>query len=298
MLLAGLVLGAKERPTRGYIYIRHEYTEQIGACRVAIERARRLVPEALELCPLEVFVSPGLYICGEESALIEAIEGKRAQPRNQPPDIRNNGLWDEPTLVNNVETFAWVPSILMREPHDWYKKEPLRFFSISGDVKNPGVFEVSFRTTLGQIIEMAGGMRDGLQFYAVAPSGPSGGHLPATLDGELMRKTLDAGIPGLTRRSKLQGERVAEYRKKFTGDRISVLDLPLDVPLYRTLELSRVRRPARAEAADARSRAELPGVLQGKFVRQVRPLPAGNPAARPFRRASEVGPLAADGGDV
>jgi NADH:ubiquinone oxidoreductase subunit F (NADH-binding)/NADH:ubiquinone oxidoreductase subunit E len=238
MLLAGLVLGAKERPTRGYIYIRHEYTEQIGACKVAIERARRIVPEALELCPLEVFVSPGLYICGEESALIEAIEGKRAQPRNQPPDIRNNGLFDQPTLVNNVETFAWVPSILLREPHDWYKKEPLRFFSISGDVNNPGVFEVPFRTTMGQIIEMAGGMRDGLEFYAVAPSGPSGGHLPATLDGEWMRKTLDAGIPGLSRRSKLQGERVAEYRKKLTGDRVSILDLPLDVPLFRVLELS------------------------------------------------------------
>ncbi len=238
MLLAGLVMGAQDRPTRGYIYIRHEYHEQIGACRVAIELAKRLVPEAMKLCPLEVFVSPGLYICGEESALIEVIENKRAQPRNQPPDIRNNGLHDQPTLVNNVETFAWVPSILLREPHDWYKSEPLRFFSLSGDVQNPGVYEVSFRSTLGQLVELAGGMRDGLKFFAIAPSGPSGGFLPASLDGEWVRETLDDGIPGLTSRSKLQGERVAHYRESMTGERISVLDLPLDVPLFRTLELS------------------------------------------------------------
>ena len=210
MLLAGLTLGAREREMRGYIYIRHEYHEQIAACQAAIERARRIVPEAaLALCPLEVFTSPGLYICGEESALIEVIEGKRAQPRNQPPDIRNNGLFDEPTLVNNVETYAWVPSIILREPHDWYKKEPMRFFSLSGDVKKPGVYEVSFRTTFGELIEMAGGMVDGLKFYALAPSGPSGGFLPASLDGEQVRSILsEEAISSLERRSKLQGARV------------------------------------------------------------------------------------------
>jgi NADH:ubiquinone oxidoreductase subunit F (NADH-binding) len=238
MLLAGLTLGAQRRTTRGYIYIRHEYGGQIKACKEAIERARLIVPEAVALCPLEVFVSPGLYICGEESALIEVIEGKRAQPRNQPPDIRNNGLFDQPTLVNNVETYAWVPSLILREPKDWYLKEPLRFFSLSGDVKRPGVYEASFRTTLKQLIGMAGGMREKMGFYAVAPSGPSGGFLPAALDGEQVRKALDAGIPGLARRSKPQGDRVRAYRETFTGEKISVLDLPLDVPLFRTLELS------------------------------------------------------------
>jgi NADH:ubiquinone oxidoreductase subunit F (NADH-binding) len=239
MLLAGLTLGAQKRPTRGYIYIRHEYGEQIKACREAIEKARRIVPEALALCPLEVFVSPGLYICGEESALIEVIEGKRAQPRNQPPDIRNNGLFDQPTLVNNVETFAWVPSLMLREPKDWYLKRPLRFFSLSGDVKKPGVYEVSFTRTLGKLIELAGGMREGMEFHAVAPSGPSGGFLPATLDGNQIRALLsEENIKSLERRSPPQGARVRAYRQTMTAERISVLDLPLDVPLFRTLELS------------------------------------------------------------
>src|SRR5437588_11692480 len=126
---------------------------------------------------MEVFTSPGLYICGEESALIEVIEGKRAQPRNQPPDIRNNGLFDQPTLVNNVETFAWVPALLLREPHGWFRDTPRRFFSVSGDVRRPGVFEVPWRCTLGRLVELAGGMRAGLGFGAVAPSGPAGGFL-------------------------------------------------------------------------------------------------------------------------
>lgn len=247
MLIAALTLGAKTRETRGYIYIRHEYLEQIESANAAIEEARKQVPEAFALCPIEVFVSPGLYICGEESALIEAIEGKRAQPRNQPPDIRNNGLFDEPTLVNNVETYSWVPAILLpshsdpakAKPADWYTQEPRRFFSLSGDVKRPGVYEVPFRCTLGQLInDHAGGMREGLEFYAIAPSGPSGGFLPATLDGKWAMKALDDGIPGLKRRSPPQGARVEAFRKTLSGDTLSLLDMPLDVSLFRTLELS------------------------------------------------------------
>jgi formate dehydrogenase beta subunit len=234
MLLAGLTLGA----SHGYIYTRHEYHEQIEACWEEIERAKKIVPEALERCPIEVFTSPGLYICGEESALIEVIEGKRAQPRNQPPDIRNNGLFDQPTLVNNVETYCWVPAIVIKEPRDWYMKTPHRFFSLSGHVQKPGVFEVSFGTTIGQLIQMAGGIRDGYEFHAMAASGPSGGLLPKFLDINKVRAQLDAGIPGLLKRSRLQGERVKAFRDTLTGDKLSLLDLPLDVSLFRTLELS------------------------------------------------------------
>src|SRR5262249_12904463 len=149
MLLVGLTLKA----SRAYLYVRHEYPEQVETLRAAIGQARGQVPRALQAFPLEVFVSPGLYICGEESALIEVIEGKRAQPRNQPPDIRNNGLFDQPTLVNNVETLAWVPYLLLREPRDAFRKTPRRFFSLSGDVQRPGVFEVPSSCTLGQRID-------------------------------------------------------------------------------------------------------------------------------------------------
>ena len=154
---------------------------------------------------LEVFESPGGYICGEQSALIEAIEEHRAEPRNRPPVIEANGLYNQPTLLNNVETFAWVPSIVLnggawyrdsgladtpwyvarRKPDDkperWPRGKGLRFFSICGDVARPGVFEVPIGLTVGELIAMAGGMRDGLPLLALAPSGPSGGLLPAML---------------------------------------------------------------------------------------------------------------------
>ncbi len=108
--LAGLVLGA----ACGYIYVRHEYEQQIEALDVAIARARQEVPEAFDSFAIETFTSPGGYICGEQSAMLEAIEGHRAQPRDAFPRLETNGLFDHPTLVNNVETFAWVPGIATR----------------------------------------------------------------------------------------------------------------------------------------------------------------------------------------
>ena len=115
VILGGLVVGAE----RGIIYIRHEFHEQIHAVEQAIKWA-----EQLEVCgpnilatgrsfKVEVFTSPGGYICGEQTALIEAIEDKRAEPRNRPPELQTNGLFDKPTLLNNVETLAWVSSILL-----------------------------------------------------------------------------------------------------------------------------------------------------------------------------------------
>ena len=113
VILAGLITDA----TEGFIYIRHEYPEQIEACREEIARAEELGvcgPNALLLgrpFPVSVFVSPGGYICGEQSALIEAMSDRRGEPRNMPPKLETNGLDDRPTLVSNVETFAWVPYI-------------------------------------------------------------------------------------------------------------------------------------------------------------------------------------------
>ena len=104
---------------------------------------------------LELFVSPGGYICGEESALLEAIEGKRAEPRNKPPFPVAHGLWNKPTVINNVETFANVPTILVRGV-DWYKAQGangcagLKFVGVSGDIANPGVYEVPMGTTISR----------------------------------------------------------------------------------------------------------------------------------------------------
>jgi NADH:ubiquinone oxidoreductase subunit F (NADH-binding)/NADH:ubiquinone oxidoreductase subunit E len=115
VLLAGVALGASQ----GYIYMRHEYEECIAAVREEIEWATQqglcgddILGSDVNMA-VEVFVSPGGYICGEQTALIQAIEDKRAEPRNRPPELQTNGLWDMPTLVNNVETLAWAPAIVM-----------------------------------------------------------------------------------------------------------------------------------------------------------------------------------------
>ncbi len=190
MVLAGLVIGAK----KGYVYIRHEYEEAIEAVRAAIASAvaagccgEKILGSALSF-ELEVFVSPGGYICGEQSALIQAMEDKRAEPRNRPPELQTNGLWDKPTLVNNVETFAWVPSIVLTDEGRAFAAagrpgfKGRRLFSISGDVARPGVYEVANGITLRELIhDLAGGMRDGMKLKAMALSGPSGGFTPARI---------------------------------------------------------------------------------------------------------------------
>jgi NADH:ubiquinone oxidoreductase subunit F (NADH-binding)/NADH:ubiquinone oxidoreductase subunit E len=242
MILGALVVGAH----RGYVYIRHEYFDQIQAIKDEIVRARgtdAVWPDMLgtgQPFELEVFESPGGYICGEQSALIEAIEERRAEPRNRPPVIEAKGLFNQPTLLNNVETFAWVPAIALKgggwycdqgiaespwyvarrkpgdRPRDWPRGKGLRFFSICGDVTNPGVYEVPVGLTVGELIERAGKMRDGLPLLAFAPSGPSGGFLPATLT--------PADLP-------------AKGRFPAGCSELSVLELPLDKAEFNALGL-------------------------------------------------------------
>jgi NADH:ubiquinone oxidoreductase subunit F (NADH-binding)/NADH:ubiquinone oxidoreductase subunit E len=239
LVLAALVTGAE----RGYIYIRHEYEEAIEVVQGAIARA-----EALGVCgpnvlgtgrsfPVEVFVSPGGYICGEQSALIEAMEDHRAEPRNKPPMLETNGLYNKPTLVSNVETYAWVPSIMVHGGA-WYRDggtngaRGMRFFSISGDVKRPGVYEVPCGITLQSLIDdHAGGMSDAQELKAFAPSGPSGGFLPARLP----RKRLPEGFAArLTERERL---REAEGIPPPGGEEYEILDLELDLQTLREMNL-------------------------------------------------------------
>ena len=165
MVIAGLVSGAQ----RGWVYIRHEFEEEIEAMEAEIKRAvaaglcgERILGSDLSF-PLEVYVSPGNYICGEESALLEAMEDRRAEPRNKPPFPVQSGLYNKPTVINNVETLSWVPAILSRGG-EWYRDQGargatgLRFVSISGDVNAPGVYEVPFGQTVRELIDLAGGV--------------------------------------------------------------------------------------------------------------------------------------------
>ena len=203
MILAGVLTGART----GILYIRHEYEEQEKILQEEIRKCREqglLGPNILgsEIAfELDTFVSPGGYICGEESALLEAIEGKRAEPRNKPPFPVQQGLWNKPTVINNVETFANVPSILLRGV-DWYKAQGtggcagLKFIGVSGDVLRPGVYEVPMGTPVSELIfRYAGGLPSGKKLKGFAPSGPSSGYLPAAMaDVRLDFKSLaDAG---------------------------------------------------------------------------------------------------------
>jgi NADH:ubiquinone oxidoreductase subunit F (NADH-binding)/NADH:ubiquinone oxidoreductase subunit E len=233
VILAGLLVGAE----RGYIYIRHEYEEAIEAVRGEIAWARQLglcgegiLGTRLKL-DVEVFVSPGGYICGEQTALIQAIQDERAEPRNRPPELQTNGLWNMPTVLNNVETLAWVPGIVTQGAADgqWYADQGAaknykgaRFFSVSGDVNRPGVYEVPIGITLGELIEKhCGGIRGGGALKAVALSGPSGGFLPPKLSAGMFK-----------------GAEAAKSLQKLAGDGATELDirrLPLDLGVTRGL---------------------------------------------------------------
>ncbi len=204
VILAGLMLNAKA----GYIFIRHEYLEPIAKVRAAIRAAEdvgvcgeklRVATNNNRRFTVEAFVSPGGYICGEQGALLEAMSDRRGQPRNRPPEPQANGLNEKPTVVNNVETLSWVPSIVKNGGH-WYAGlgyktddqttslyKGKRLFSISGDVKKPGVYEVPIGMPLKNLIEnLAGGIvHPGAEIYAVASSGPSAGFLPRKLPHQL-----------------------------------------------------------------------------------------------------------------
>lgn len=179
MCLAAHVIGAR----KGWIYIRHEYDLERRSLQRAIDEARRtgILGEGFDI---EVFVSPGGYILGEETALLEALEDRRGEPRNKPPYPGQKGLWGKPTLINNVETLAMVPAIVSRGA-DWWKAQGLRghhglkFIGVSGAVERPGVFEIPMGTTVAELIAMAGGVKDGRPLKAFAPGGASSNFLPA-----------------------------------------------------------------------------------------------------------------------
>jgi NADH:ubiquinone oxidoreductase subunit F (NADH-binding) len=186
MIIGALVVGAQ----KGFLYIRHEYKEQEAILEAEIERCRHegLLGDNILGTDLsfhmEIFVSPGGYICGEGSAQLEAIEGKRAEPRNKPPNSATQGLWQKPTALNNVETFANVPQILANGV-DWFKSQGrdgtagLKFIGISGDVQRPGVFELPMGIPVTEaILGLAGGPANGKKVKAFSPSGAASGFLP------------------------------------------------------------------------------------------------------------------------
>jgi formate dehydrogenase/NADH-quinone oxidoreductase subunit F len=202
-MLAGMLsIGAEQ----GWVFIRHEYGPEEAAVRAELDAARaagvlgeNLLGSGRRL-DIDVFTSPGGYILGEESALLECMEGHRGEPRNKPPFPGVNGLWGKPTLINSVETFAAVPIILERGGGWWRNQGKrdgvgLKFFAVSGDVVCPDVYCVPMGTTARELIELAGGVPDGVRLQAFQPGGASSNFLgPDQLDVSLDFKPLaDAG---------------------------------------------------------------------------------------------------------
>ena len=168
-----------------YIYLRDEYHGCRGILEKELVKLQADAPFALP--PIELRRGAGAYLCGEESAMIESIEGKRGEPRLRPPYVAQVGLFGYPTLEHNFETLYWVRDILQRGP-EWFAsfgrngRRGLRSFSVSGRVKKPGVHLAPAGITVRQLIaEYCGGMQDGHNFYAYLPGGASGGILPAAL---------------------------------------------------------------------------------------------------------------------
>src|SRR6056297_562371 len=186
MAIAGYAIGAN----KGYIYIRAEYP-------LAIERLKEGIKQAKELglfgenimgsgfsFDLEIRMGAGAFVCGEETALIESIEGKRGQPRVKPPFPAQVGVWGKPTLNNNVETYANIPPILTKGAK-WFSSigtetsKGTKVFCLAGKVKNTGLVEVPMGITLKEVVyDIGGGIPDGKEFKAVQTGGPSGGCIP------------------------------------------------------------------------------------------------------------------------
>ena len=187
MAIAGYAIGANQ----GYIYVRAEYPIAVERLKIAISQAREM-----ELLGKDIFGSgfdfdidlrlgAGAFVCGEETALMTSIEGNRGEPRPRPPFPAQKGLFGKPTILNNVETYANIPQIILNGP-EWFssmgteKSKGTKVFALGGKINNTGLVEVPMGTTLRTVIEeIGGGIPNGKKFKAAQTGGPSGGCIPA-----------------------------------------------------------------------------------------------------------------------
>jgi len=186
LLIEGMIIAAFTiQASKAYIFLRGEYTDSEKALKQAILEAKKagflgsnILDTGFDL-DIVLHTSAGRYICGEETALLNALEGKRATPRAKPPFPQVSGLWGKPTIVNNVETICNLPGIIA-EGVEWYQSlgkgvdHGTKLFGVSGRVKNPGCWELPFGVSIREVIEeYAGGMQDGYQLRAFLPGGGS-----------------------------------------------------------------------------------------------------------------------------
>jgi len=195
MVVAGYAIGA----TRGFNYIRGEFWEPYKRFQAALEEARgagflgeNLFDSGFDF-ELHSHLGGGAYVCGEETALLESIEGKKGQPRYKPPFPAHFGLYGRPTVINNTESLASIP-VILEKGGEWFKGLGVensggsKLFSISGNINKPGVFEIPMGTPFSTLLEMAGGMKEGCKLKAVIPGGSSSPVIPGD---QMMDLTMD-----------------------------------------------------------------------------------------------------------
>jgi NADH:ubiquinone oxidoreductase subunit F (NADH-binding) len=189
MIIAAYAIGARQ----GYIYCRAEYPIAVSTMNLAMKQARALGLLGKNILgtdfsfDLEMRMGAGAFVCGEETALMASIEGGRGEPRVRPPFPAQKGLWGKPTNINNVETYANVPQIILKGP-EWYasmgteKSKGTKTFALAGDVKNTGLIEVPFGIKLSEIIyDVGNGIKGDKKLKAVQTGGPMGGCIPASM---------------------------------------------------------------------------------------------------------------------
>lgn len=187
MAIAGYSIGAN----MGYVYVRAEYPIAVKRLQIAIDQAREygLLGEGIFGTDfnfdIEIRLGAGAFVCGEETALMESIEGHRGEPRPKPPFPANKGLFGKPTIINNVETLANIPQIILKGA-EWFgsmgteKSKGTKVFALGGKINNTGLVEIPMGTTLREVIyDIGGGIPDGKKFKAAQTGGPSGGCIPA-----------------------------------------------------------------------------------------------------------------------
>ncbi|MCX7748722.1 MAG: NADH-quinone oxidoreductase subunit NuoF [Clostridia bacterium] len=187
MAIAGFAIGSNQ----GYVYVRAEYPIAVKRLQIAIEQAKEYGLLGNNIFgtdfsfDLEIRLGAGAFVCGEEMALMTSIEGHRGEPKPKPPFPAVKGLWEKPTILNNVETFANIPVIVLRGP-EWFssigteKSKGTKVFAVGGKINNTGLVEVPMGTTLREVVyDIGGGIPNGKKFKAAQTGGPSGGCIPA-----------------------------------------------------------------------------------------------------------------------
>ncbi|MBN1430383.1 MAG: NADH-quinone oxidoreductase subunit NuoF [Anaerolineae bacterium] len=265
MAIAGYAIGANQ----GYVYIRAEYPLAIQRLQVALEQAqgmgligKNIMGSGFDF-DIDIRLGAGAFVCGEETALIHSLQGMRGEPRTKPPFPAQSGLWECPTVVNNVETLATVP-VILSQGSDWYSaigteaSKGTKSFSLAGQVCNVGLVEVPMGTTLREIVfDIGGGIRDGAEFKAVQTGGPSGGCIPRQfLDTPIDYESLRAvgsmmGSGGMIVLSeKTCMVNLARFYLEFTADESCGRCVPCRIGTKRLLEILTAITEGRGTEAD------------------------------------------------